>query len=62
MKDFEELRIFMSGPDSRILKYLVAYFSYNGRYLHPRELRVFWESLTESEKEYYRHAIYSVTW
>lgn len=60
--DFDALRTLMTGPDSRILRYLVAYFSYQSRYLHPRELRIFWESLTDAEKEYYRQAIYSVTW
>lgn len=55
--DIVELIAFMNGPDKAVLKRLVAYVSLDGRYCHPRELKRFWESLTESEKNYYRKCV-----
>lgn len=51
---FVELVRFMNGPDDATLRRLLGYFSYESRYLHPRELKLFWDSLTEDEKNYYR--------
>jgi hypothetical protein len=51
--DFPELLSFMNGPDGPTLRRLLGYFSYESRYVHPRELKAFWESLTQSEKNYY---------
>jgi AAA15 family ATPase/GTPase len=48
---------FMNGLDGVTLKRLLSYFSHESRYLHPRELKEFWDSLTESEKNYYRRLV-----
>ena len=53
-RDIPELIRFMNGPDDATLRRLLAYFSYESKYLHPRELKEFWDSLKESEKNYYR--------
>lgn len=55
--DTYELIEFMNGPDSVTLRRLLTYFSYDSRYLHPRELREFWGSLTGTEKNYYRRLV-----
>jgi hypothetical protein len=55
--DVEELIAFMQGPDNATLVRLVSFFSRDSRYCHPRELREFWESLTESDKNYYRKLV-----
>lgn len=57
MSEENELTVliaFMQGPDNAILGRLIHFFSEGGKYLHPRELKPFWESLTEGEKNYYR--------
>lgn len=54
VKELEDLVNFMQGPDNPVLVRLVSYFSLDSRYCHPRELKSFWESLNESEKNYYR--------
>lgn len=56
-QDLPELIRFMNGPDDAVKRRLLGYFSYESRYLHPRELKVFWESLTEDEKDYYRKLV-----
>jgi hypothetical protein len=56
----EELTAFMNGPDNRVLCRMINYFSYGSRYLTPRELKKFWDSLTEVEKTYWRTAIWHV--
>lgn len=56
--DMDELIVFMNGHDGPYLRELVSYFSLDSRYCHPRELKLFWESLTESEKNYYRDAVF----
>lgn len=61
----QELSNFMHGPDQVTLARLTTFFSYpvlDGTdwrkcYLHPRELKLFWDSLTESEKNYYRRLV-----
>ena len=55
-----ELVEFMSGPDMIHLVRFINYFSFNGRYLKPAELKEFWDSLAEDEKNYYRVAIWHV--
>jgi hypothetical protein len=52
--DFPELIAFMQGPDRVTFARLISFFSVDSRYCHPRELKPFWESLTEAEKFYYR--------
>ena len=54
LNDIPALIKLMSGPDAVTFRRLVSFFSLDSRYLHPRELKEFWESLTESEKNYYR--------
>lgn len=58
--EIQKLADFMSGPDARIFGRFIGYFSTPGKYLHPRELKEFWESLTLMEQSYYRHAIWTV--
>jgi hypothetical protein len=48
---------FMIGPDNPIFAKMICYFSSAGKYCHPRELKKFWESLTEREKDYYRAVV-----
>lgn len=55
--ELSELAWFMSGPDMVTLGRMIGFFSSQGNYLHPRELKVFWESLTETEKMEYRVAL-----
>lgn len=53
-----ELISFMTGPDRATLRRLAYYFSGDSKkYLHPRELKKFWDSLTEDEKDYYHEAV-----
>lgn len=55
--DIDELNetvAFMRGPDSAVFRRLIAFFSNNSRYCPPQEVKRFWESLTGSEKNYYR--------
>jgi hypothetical protein len=55
--DIPDLIKFMNGPDRPVLARLINYFSFDSRYCHPRELKAFWESLSESEKNYYRKCV-----
>lgn len=55
--DIPDLVAFMNGPDDAVKRRLLCYFSYESRYCHPRELKAFWYSLTESEKNYYRKLV-----
>jgi phosphopentomutase len=55
--DIPELIKFMNSSDHDTLSELVNFFSLDSRYCHPRELKRFWESLTESEKDYYRSCV-----
>ena len=55
--DISDLIKFMNGPDSPVLKRLINYFSYDSRNCHLREIKDFWESLSESEKNYYRKCV-----
>lgn len=55
-----ELTAFMCGPDKRVLSRMIGYFSYNSRYLTPRELKKFWDAISEVEKTYWRSAIWLV--
>jgi hypothetical protein len=57
--DIPELIKFMNGPDSIHLKEMVVFFSLDSRYLHPRELKLFWESLTPDERSYYQTAVFN---
>lgn len=55
--DLPALIKFMQGPDNATLVRLISFFSRDSRYCHPRELKAFWESLSESEKNYYRRLV-----
>ncbi|AWN06180.1 hypothetical protein SEA_MIEK_79 [Streptomyces phage Miek] len=55
--DLPALIKFMQGPDNATLVRLISFFSRDSRYCHPRELKLFWESLSESEKNYYRRLV-----
>lgn len=55
--EMQDLIAFMQGPDNPVLVRLVSFFSRDSRYCHPRELKPFWESLTESDKNYYRRLV-----
>lgn len=48
---------FMQGPDNAVLRRLIVFFSKDGKHCRPREVKSFWESLTESEKNYYRRLV-----
>ncbi|MGW0901638.1 hypothetical protein ACWD0G_32555 [Streptomyces goshikiensis] len=43
--ELEQLVGFMTGPDKVTLGRMIGYFSVPGKYLHPREMKVFWEAL-----------------
>lgn len=64
--DTAELVRFMNGPDGPTLRRLLWFFNdvedeearpFGHRYCHPRELKEFWESLTQSEKNYYHKLV-----
>lgn len=59
-QELQELIEFMRGPDYKVFARFINYFSAGGRYLKPSELKTFWESLPEAEKQYYRAAIFEV--
>ena len=61
MKDVEELIIFMNGPDKPTLAAMISFFSHESRYLHPRELKRFWDSLSDEEKLWWRFVIREVS-
>lgn len=48
-----QLRSLMTGPHMFTLARMICFFSWESRYLHPRELKIFWESLTEEEKAWW---------
>lgn len=53
-----ELIGFMNGPDAPVLKRLIVFFSKKAgdlkpKYLHPRELREFWVTLSLADRFYY---------
>lgn len=51
--DVKELIAFMQGAYQVTFSRMIWFFSEGNRYLHPRELKVFWESLTPEEEQYY---------
>jgi hypothetical protein len=46
----------MTQPKQNSLKDLIDFFGRGGRPVSPAEFRAFWESCTETEKEYYKNA------
>lgn len=58
--EIKELAKFMKGEDLPTFARMIDYFSVQGKYLHPRELKKFWESLTEEEKLYYHFGMRDV--
>ncbi|MFJ2778179.1 hypothetical protein [Kitasatospora sp. NPDC087315] len=52
--ELKELSAFMLGPDKATLGRMIGYFSVSGKYLHPRELKEFWETLKPMERAWFR--------
>jgi hypothetical protein len=52
-----ELVQFMNGPDKPTLRRLRSYFSCEEKYLGPRELKEFWDSLSRGERDHYRRLV-----
>jgi hypothetical protein len=52
--EMAQLERLMNGEDKATLARMISFFSVPGKYLHPRELKIFWDSLTDSEKNEWR--------
>lgn len=52
-----ELVRFMNGPDKQTLRLLRSYFSCEDKYVGPRELKEFWDSLSRGERDHYRKLV-----
>ncbi|MFD4247838.1 hypothetical protein ACFWP3_40615 [Streptomyces sp. NPDC058525] len=59
-EELQQLSAFMLGPDNSTLGRMIGYFSVLGKYLHPRELKEFWETLQPVERAWFRHEM--ITW
>lgn len=52
--EMKEIVAFMNGPDKVTLGRMIGFFSVPGKYLHPRELKPFWESLDVWDQNWFR--------
>lgn len=57
MTETDELTKFITGPDSATLRRLISYFSWGSAYLGVSELKEFWESLDQKDKNYYHRLV-----
>lgn len=59
-EEMKQLSEFMLGPDKFTLGRMIGYFSTPGKYLHPGELKEFWETLQPLERAWFRREM--ITW
>lgn len=53
----KELVEFMNNSESATTRRLMNYFGVPGKWVKTEEMKIFWDSLTDAEKNIYRHLV-----